>query len=158
MTAPVTQQEAPALDAAMEAFSAHSDRREAVLAAARVFRDVLPPRKARAADHKPDPVEAGRAAKKVLDAADRGVLRQPVDDIMVMTGRSLIEAAYPSAKHRPSFDRIALEAAGRAANATYDKLDDRRAASDRRLCAAMGKAGLSAAQEQPAPRRRSRAA
>lgn len=154
MTRNPTRSEASALLLATSAFESAEDRSAAILAAGRAFRDAMPPRKATAADHRPDTAEAGRAAKKVLDAADRGILRQPVEEILVMAGRALIEAAYPVAKQRPSFGKVALARAGRAANDVYDEKDDGRT-DERTICISMGRAGLQAANTASTPRRKS---
>lgn len=154
MIAP-TQIEAPALERAMQAFESHSDRQQAVLAAGRAFRDALPPRKLTDADHRPDPIVAGQAARRVLDAADRGVLHQSVRDILIMTGRALVEAAYPSRRLRNAQGKPDLEAAGRAADEAYDKADRRKSRpKDRALDEAVGKAGLAAAWGKLPPRPR----
>lgn len=142
----ITKAEQYAFAHAKAAMRGLADPNLALMAACRAFRDAMPPRKEIASDRLPDHAAGGQAARKVIDAGSNGMLRQPIEEIMVMAGRALIEKAIPSPKARKAKGLPDYEAVGRAADAVYNRMSRRkRPAPDDEVEMAMGRAGIQVA-------------
>jgi len=139
--------EAFALQHAVKAGAGIKDPTLALLAACRAFRDAMPPRKEIASDLLPDYEAGGLAARKVIEAGNRGILKHPIDEILTMAGRALVEKAIPSPKARKVRGLPDYEAIGRAADKIYNRLLSRRKRplEESEINMQIGRAGMRAA-------------